>query len=161
MMLATAAVPPATTPRFTLAHDQFPAFAKHLVRKEYIRAEELLAVIEQPAQHERRFLDFLCGVNTDEWTRWDDWSKFLARNLEWGEDRETGIELDTPQLLADLTYVPQDEWPEQGEKVSFSIPACDKQLCSDAFGYWSLVATAFREERYGRPIVIWEVESNY
>lgn len=160
-MLATTASPTATTPCLTLAHEQFPAFAKHLVRQEHVTAKELLDVIEQPAKHERQFLGFLCGVNTDEWNRWDDWSKFLARNVDWTECREIGIKLDTPQLLADLSYLPADEWPEQGDKVSFSIPAYDKQICSDAFGYWSLVATAFREERHGRPIVIWEVEPSY
>ncbi|MCI0534588.1 MAG: hypothetical protein L0Z50_05115, partial [Verrucomicrobiales bacterium] len=128
--------PNAVTSQFTLAHEQFPAFAKHLVRREYVTAKELLDVIEQPNKHQRRFLDFLCGVNTDEWCRWDDWAKFLARNVDWQECRETGIQIETPQLLADLTYVPEDEWPEQGEKVSFSIPAYDKQICPEAFGRW-------------------------
>ncbi len=159
-MLA-AASPPATTPRFTLAHDRFPAFAKHLVRQEYVTAKELLDVIEQPDKHQRRFLDFLCGVNTDEWRRWDDWGEFLARNVEWRESRETGIEIETPQLLADLSYVPEEVWPEQGDQERFLIPAFDKQLCPDAFGRWSLVAKAFREVRHGRPIVIWEVEPSF
>jgi hypothetical protein len=156
-----ALTPPRIPLELTLSHEQFPACAKHLVKQEYVSATELLDVIQHPADHEREFIAFICGVNTDKWMRWDDWAKFLARNVEWRECRETGIEIDPPQLLADLTYVPTDEWPEAGEKVSFSVPACDKQICPDAFGHWPLLATAFREERHGRPIVVWEIETRF
>jgi len=156
-----ALTPPPVPLELTLSHEQFPAFAKHLVRHELVTAKELLDVIEQPEMQGRRFLDFLCGVNTDEWTGGDDWAKFLARNVVWDECRETGIEIETPQLLADLSYVPTDEWPEEGELVSFSVPARDKQICPDAFGDWPLSAKAFRDERHGRPIVTWEIETRY
>lgn len=38
-----------------------------LVMRKCVTAKDLLSVIEQPANYERRFIGFLCGVNTDEW----------------------------------------------------------------------------------------------
>ena len=159
--MIAAATTPITTPRLSLADERFHAFAEHLVDDEAYDAQALLRVIEKPQKWQDDFVRWLCGVNTDKWDASDTWEAFLAANLQWTEKREIGMRIDTPQLVVDLTDVPEDERPRQGEKVSFLVRAYDRQLCPDAFGTWTLLATAFLEERYGRPCVIWEIEQTF
>jgi hypothetical protein len=146
------------TPQLTRASDRFAEFARHLVKEERASVQTLLDLIEKPERHQDEFIAYLCDINTSDFRPLDTWEDFLARNLKWREFREGGMTIDTPQLVVDLTKVPEDERPEHGEPVSFSVKARNKQLCPDAFSTWTLVATAYREDRYGRPCVIWEVE---
>ena len=150
--------PPTTIPHLARTSERFHEFATYLVDHECYDAQALLRVIEKPHNWQPQFVRWLCGVNTDKWGLFDTWEEFLAANLQWTELREIGMRIDTPQLVVDLTDIPRDDQPAHGDKVHFSVKAYDKQLCPDAFSTWTLVATAYREERYGRPCVIWEVE---
>jgi len=147
-------------PQLALSDSRFPAFIRHLVKREHYTAGDVLDVIERPQNHQKKFIAHLCGVNADDYRPGDTWDAFLARNVKWREFEETGIEIDTPQLVVDLSDVLADERPAEREKVKFQVRAHNLLLCPDLFNQWSVMGTAYLEDRFGRPCVVWEVEQS-
>src|SRR5262245_14026426 len=93
-------------PQLSLSDDHFPALIRHLMKRDHYRGTDVLDVIEHLQDHQKKFVAYLCGVNSEDYRPGEGWDGFLERNFRWHEHPETGIEIDTPQLVADLTGVP-------------------------------------------------------
>lgn len=153
----------------TREHAKFPAFAKHLVDERRFDARDLCKVLEYPHGWSDEFCAFLCGTNVRpphhhetlrEWLRDVVWARRVTHVCESCEGpARTWNEVvfcphdakgDAENLVADLT-----DWfgepLNKGDRISFVAGTDTMDV--------EAVAIAHPEVRYGRQIVVFEIEA--